>query len=112
MKKEVKAIINCPIDKRLLSLAGKNGVTEYLAKKCNIKNSEVMLISNLKYSVVPLTTHYDLKEVSKKLKVNYIINKIVIINKFFKKYFKKTKNINSRTKSTQCRTKAKLRRNK
>ena len=48
-----------------------------------------MLISNLKYSVVPLTTHYDLKEVSKKLKVNYIINKIVTINKFFKKYFKK-----------------------
>ena len=89
LKKEVKAIINCPIDKRLLSLAGKNGVTEYLAKKCNIKNSEAMLISNLKYSVVPLTTHYDLKEVSKKLKVNYIINKIVTINKFFKKYFKK-----------------------
>ena len=89
LNKEVKAIINCPIDKKLISLAGKYGVTEYLAKKCKIKNSEAMLISNLKYSVVPLTTHNDLREVSKKLNSRYIMNKIVTIDKFFKKYFKK-----------------------
>ena len=42
-KKFVKGIINCPIDKKLLP---KNqGVTEFLASKCGIKdNSEVMLI--------------------------------------------------------------------
>ena len=55
-KKKVKGLINCSIDKNLL----KNkymGVTEYLAHKCKIKkNTEVMLISNEKLSVSPITT--------------------------------------------------------
>ena len=41
-------------------------MTEFLASKCNIKNnSEVMFIGNNKLSVAPLTTHIDVKEVSK-----------------------------------------------
>ena len=41
-------------------------LTEYLASKCKIKdNSEVMLIHNKKLSVVPITTHLDIKNVSK-----------------------------------------------
>ena len=47
--KTVSGIINCPIDKKLLSKQN-IGVTEYLASKCNIKNdSEVMLIFNKNY---------------------------------------------------------------
>ncbi len=85
----VKGIINCAIDKNLL---GKNkfGVTEYLALKSNVKNnSEVMLIYNKKLSVSPITTHVDLKDVSKKLNSKTIVNKVITADKWFKKIFKK-----------------------
>ena len=63
--KQVKGIINCPINKNLFKK--KIGVTEYLSSKCKVKdNSEAMLIYNRKLSVCPITTHLDLKEVSKK----------------------------------------------
>ena len=49
-----------------LFLKNKIGVTKYLAKKCNIKNNkEVMLIWNEKFSVTPITTHIDIREISK-----------------------------------------------
>ena len=66
------------------------GVTEILAKKCDIKNnSEVMLIKNKKFAVSPITTHIDIKNVSKTIKSQIIINKILTIHKFYLKYFKK-----------------------
>jgi len=66
------------------------GVTEFLASKCNIKkNSEVMLIWNKKFSVSPVTTHIDLKNVSKNLKSKIILNKINTINNSFKRIFRK-----------------------
>ena len=89
LKKNVIGIINCAIDKRLI---GKNnlGVTEYLAFKCGIKdNSEVMLIRNEKYSVCPLTTHIDVKKISKKITSSLIFKKINTIDNFYKKFFKK-----------------------
>ena len=70
LNEEVKGIINCPINKNLFKK--KIGVTEYLSSKCKVKdNSEVMLIYNRKLSVCPITTHLDLKEVSKKIKKIY-----------------------------------------
>ena len=70
LKKNIKGIINCAIDKNLLNRK-KIGVTEYLASKCKLKNNkEVMLIRNKSLSVVPITTHIDLKDVSKKLVKN------------------------------------------
>ena len=88
VNRKVKGIINCAIDKRLLS--DKNiGVTEYLSQKCKIKkNTEVMMISNEKISVCPITTHANLKDVSKKINKKNIINKINTINKFYKKIYK------------------------
>ena len=47
-----------------------------------------MLIYNKKLSVCPLTTHLPLKQVSKHIKIKSISEKIVIIDKFFKKYLK------------------------
>jgi 4-hydroxy-L-threonine phosphate dehydrogenase PdxA len=88
LNEDVGGIINCAVDKSLL---GKSniGVTEYLATKCNIKNnSEVMLIKNSKYSVSPLTTHIDIKDVSKKIKKTTIVNKIKTIDSWFKKKLK------------------------
>ena len=60
-----------------------------MAKKNNIYNSEVMMIYNKKLSVVPLTTHIKINEISKLLKKKLIINKINTLNKVYFKYFKK-----------------------
>ncbi len=87
--KNILGLINCPIDKKLLRQK-KIGVTEFLASKCNIKdNSEVMLIQNKKFSVSPITTHIDVRDISKKINSTIIIKKIKTIDFFFKKVFKK-----------------------
>ena len=90
IKKKVKGIINCPINKKLISRNGNIGVTEFLARKCKIKaKNEVMMIYNEKLSVVPLTTHLSLKNVSKNISKNLINKKIITLYKYFKILFKK-----------------------
>ena len=87
IKKDAIGFINCAIDKKLL-LKKNTGVTEFLALKCGIKNnSEVMLIRNKNLSVVPITTHIDLKNVAKKIKAQNIIKKVKTLNSWFLKYF-------------------------
>ena len=89
MNKNVLGLINCPINKKLL-LKKNIGVTEFLSKKCKVKNnSEVMLIRNKKFAVSPITTHINIKNVPKNLKSKTIINKILTIHKFYKKFLKK-----------------------
>ena len=89
LKNKVIGIINCPINKNLL-IKPKTGITEYFARKCNIKdNSEVMLINNKEVSVSPITTHLDLKEVPKKISKQLIINKVKTINTNFIKLYKR-----------------------
>ena len=90
LKNYTQGFINCPIDKNLLNSRKKIGVTEYLASKCKIKNNkEAMLIYNKKFSVSPLTTHLDIKEISKKITPALIINKIKTLNQWYKKKLKK-----------------------
>tara|TARA_Y100000768_G_scaffold383521_1_gene365827 strand:- start:1099 stop:2067 length:969 start_codon:yes stop_codon:yes gene_type:complete len=87
--KKVKGIINCPINKNLIKVSKKIGVTEFFASKCKIKNSsEVMLIHNKKFSVVPLTTHLNIKNIPKNITSKLIIKKLMSLNKGFKKIFK------------------------
>ena len=87
LNKDVLGVINCSINKELLN-KDKIGVTEYLASKCFVKkDSEVMLIKNSNFSVSPITTHVDIKEVSKKIKTETIINKVITIDLWFKKSF-------------------------
>ena len=89
VKKKVKGIVNCPIDKKLLRGSKKIGVTEFFASKCKIfDKSEVMLIHNKNFSVVPLTTHIRIKDVAKNINKKLILNKIFSLNKNFKKLFK------------------------
>ncbi len=89
INKKVKGIINCPIDKKLIKVSKKVGVTEFFASKCKVKkSSEIMLIHNKKFSVVPLTTHLDIKKVSKNITYELIINKLTSLNKEFKNVFK------------------------
>ena len=48
-----------------------------------------MFLRNKKISVSPITTHLDLKDVSRKLNTKTIVNKIKTIDLWFKKKFKK-----------------------
>ena len=89
LQRKIGGIINCSINKRNVFKNKNLGVTEFLAKKNNIYNSEVMIIYNKKLSVVPLTTHIKVKEISKLLKKKLIINKIDTLNKFYFRYFNK-----------------------
>ena len=85
--KVISGMINCPIRKNLLKKKN-TGVTEYLASKCRIKNnSEVMLIINEKLSVALITTHQNLKKVSKLINKNLIITKFRSINTNYTKIF-------------------------
>ena len=89
LDRRIIGVINCPIDKRLLKKK-EIGVTEFLASKCLVKkDSEVMLIKNDNLIVSPVTTHLDIKSVSKKIKKTLIIDKIKIIHKWFLKLYKK-----------------------
>ena len=48
-----------------------------------------MIIYNKELSVVPLTTHIEIKNVTKKINYNLIKRKIITLNKFYFKIFKK-----------------------
>ncbi len=48
-----------------------------------------MLIYNKKLAVSPITTHIDLKDVSKKINIPLIVNKVKKINSWYLKNFKK-----------------------
>ena len=62
------------------------GITEYISEKFLTKKT-CMLIFNKKLSVCPITTHLPLKLVSKKITKKNIINKVSLINNFYKKNF-------------------------
>ncbi len=88
INRKILGFVNAPIDKKIFSKKYL-GVTEYLSKKNNLKNKEVMLIYNKNLSVVPLTTHVEIKSVTNKINFNLIKNKIITLNKFYLKIFKK-----------------------
>ena len=86
VNKKIKGFINCPIEKKLIKTSKIYGVTEYLARKSNVNNSsEVMLLFNRKFSVVPLTTHVNIKNIAKKITKSIIIQKIKTIHNYYKK---------------------------
>ena len=91
-EKLIEGFINCPINKRILPNG--NGVTEYLAAKCGVKkDSEVMLIKNEKLSVIPITTHIDIDQITKILNFKMIKDKINTFNNWFKKHHKRNPKI-------------------
>ena len=91
--KKIIGFINCPISKEYLFKNKHQGVTEFLSKKLNKKkNNEVMLIYNKKLSVSPITTHIPLNQVSKKINQYKIVEKVKIIDNFYKKFLNKKPN--------------------
>ncbi|WP_435162519.1 4-hydroxythreonine-4-phosphate dehydrogenase PdxA [Candidatus Pelagibacter bacterium nBUS_25] len=81
-------LINGPISKETFLKNKYNGITEYLADKTNTKEF-AMIIYNKNLSVCPLTTHLPIKYVSKKINKLEIMNKVKLINNFWKKKFNK-----------------------
>ena len=78
-------LINGPISKKDFLNKRFPGITEYLADKFKKKNF-AMLIYNKKLSVSTITTHLPIKNVSKNLNKKLIINKVNLIDNFFKKF--------------------------
>ena len=90
--KKILGFINCPVSKEFLFKNKHQGVTEYLSQKENIKNDGVMLIFNNELSVSPITKHIPIDQVSRKISFQKIVNKVKVINKFYKKYIIKKPN--------------------
>ena len=82
-------LISGPISKKHFLKKKYPGITEYLSKKTNSQNREVMLIYNDSLSVSPITTHLPLRKVSKKISTKKIIQNVITINNFYKKFLKK-----------------------
>jgi len=80
--------VNGPISKKNFLKKKFNGITEYLAHRTNI-NKFAMIIYNKDLSVCPLTTHLPIKYVNKKINKLEIINKVKLIDNFWKKKFGK-----------------------
>ena len=86
-EKKIIGFINCPVSKEFLFKNKHQGITEYLSKKENKKNDGVMLLFNPNLSVCPITKHIPIDQVSRKINKKDIVNKVRIINSFYKKYF-------------------------
>ena len=86
-KKISNKFINGPISKKFFLKKNFAGITEYLAKKTNTKNVS-MIIYNKELSVSPLTTHFPIKLITKKITKLEIVNKVKIIDSFWQKYLK------------------------
>ena len=91
-KYKFKKFINGPINKKTFLNKKYLGITEFISKQFQMKNN-AMLIYNKSLSVCPLTTHLPLNSVSKKINKKLIIEKVKLINNFYKKEFKFTPKI-------------------
>ena len=78
--------LNGPISKSIFLKGKFPGITELIAKEYN-KKKFAMLIYNKKLAVCPVTTHLPIRSVSKKINQKTIIEKVILINDFYKKKF-------------------------
>ena len=85
-------LINGPISKIHFLNRKYLGITEYLSKKTR-SSSYAMLIYNKKLSVVPITTHLPINQVSKNISKKIIIDKIRLTYDFFKNKLNKVPKI-------------------
>ncbi|MBC8526997.1 MAG: 4-hydroxythreonine-4-phosphate dehydrogenase PdxA [Candidatus Cloacimonetes bacterium] len=88
LKKNIDAIVTGPLSKHSIQLTYPEfiGHTEFFAKQ-SLRENFVMSFFSEKINVALLTTHLALKDVSKNLNKNKIINQIRLINNSLKKFF-------------------------
>tara|TARA_B100001093_G_C26857887_1_gene1028336 strand:+ start:7073 stop:8035 length:963 start_codon:yes stop_codon:yes gene_type:complete len=85
-KKKIKKFINGPISKKNFLNKKFLGITEYISKYFNKRNT-CMLIFNKNLSVCPVTTHLPLKHVTKEINAKNISQKVFLVDNFYKKKF-------------------------
>ncbi|MDC0234560.1 4-hydroxythreonine-4-phosphate dehydrogenase PdxA, partial [Candidatus Pelagibacter sp.] len=85
-KYKISKFINGPISKKNFLNKKFLGITEYISMKFKTKKT-CMLIYNKELSVCPITTHLPLKLVTKKINKKAIIEKVSLINSFYKRKF-------------------------
>ena len=78
--------INGPINKSKFLNKKFLGITEYISEHFKVKNN-AMLIFNKELSVCPVTTHLPLKLVTKNITKKLILEKIFLIDNFYKNHF-------------------------
>ena len=88
-KKFIKSFINMPINKKRFFNNRFNGFTEYFSEKFYKKKAVNMLMYNEIFSVCPLTTHVQLKEVYSKINKKILIKCIENLTFFYEKIIKK-----------------------
>jgi 4-hydroxythreonine-4-phosphate dehydrogenase len=88
-EKKIKMIINMPLNKKKFLRNRFLGYTEFFSYYLDNKKNENMLLFNKKFSVCPLTTHEQLKNVEKKINKKKLFNAINNIDNFYKKIIKK-----------------------
>ena len=88
-KKKFDAIVTLPINKKILSTKKEKfiGHTEYIAKRCKIKN-EVMMLATSKLRVALLTTHHSIKEIPSLITKSKLKKSLEVINNDLKTKFK------------------------
>ena len=82
--KYTNKLINGPINKESFLNKKFLGITEFISNKFKIKKN-AMLIHNKILSVCPVTTHLPIRLVAKKINQRLILEKIILINDFYKK---------------------------
>ncbi|MBI5574013.1 MAG: 4-hydroxythreonine-4-phosphate dehydrogenase PdxA [Elusimicrobia bacterium] len=85
--KKVDAIVTAPVSKSAFTPFGVAGHTEFLAKKTDSKNVEMLMVSVDK-KVLLLTRHIPLKDVSKNISKEKIVKSVIFVAEFIKEKFK------------------------
>jgi len=85
-KYKISRFINGPVSKKNFLNKKYLGITEYISNKFKTKKT-CMLIYNKNLSVCPITTHLPLKLVAKEISTKVIIDKVSLIDTFYKKKF-------------------------
>ena len=88
LKKKISGFINCAVDKKKTFKTKNIGVTEYLSRKHKLNKTETMMIFNKELSVVPITTHINLKNVPNTITKDLIVKKVLSLRKNYKAIFK------------------------
>jgi len=85
-KKITYKFINGPINKKKYLENKYSGITEFITSKYKKKTG--MLIYNKKLSVLPVTTHLPINALKRKITKKLIIEKLTIVDEFYRKRFK------------------------
>tara|TARA_Y100000741_G_C18234917_1_gene551276 strand:+ start:380 stop:1342 length:963 start_codon:yes stop_codon:yes gene_type:complete len=104
---KLSKLMNGPISKSHFLKKKYPGITEYISSKTKAKDP-VMLIYNKIIGVCPLTTHIPIKNVSKNVKKEKIINTANKIDEFYNLKLKKKPNIAVLGLNPHCETISKI----